>query len=123
MFIDRADEALHPPVDIVLLMARLLYKPFGIIAGIVAGKLATTIFDKVWTKVDRSGDGTAPAATLRDTSNARAISAAALQAATFAGTRAAVDRVSLRGFEYFTGAWAGAKPPKDKDQIEAKASA
>jgi len=103
---------LHLTVDIVQSMARLLYKPFGIIAGIIASKLAGTIFEALWARFDRTGDGTAPGPTERDTSTARAFSAAALQAATFAGTKTVVDRAGLRTFEHFTGAWAGAKPPK-----------
>lgn len=92
-------------------MARLLYKPFGIVAGLIAGKLATMLFDVLWQKVDRDGEG-APKPTQRDTTTARAVSAAALQAATFAGTKTVVDRAGLRTFEHLTGAWAGAKPEK-----------
>jgi hypothetical protein len=66
-------------------MARLLYKPFGIIAGLLSAKLATMLFDVVWRKVDRNGEGI-PKPTQRDTTTGRAVGAAALQAATFATT-------------------------------------
>lgn len=111
MIIDTADEVLHLLVDIVAAMARLIYKPFGIIAGLIAARLAATLFDVIWQKVDRSGLG-APKPTQRDTSTTRAVSAAAIEAATFAGTKVVVDRAGLRTFEHLTGAWAGAKPPK-----------
>jgi len=93
-------------------MAKLLYKPFGIIAGLIASRLAAKIFDAVWRKLDREGEGAKPQPTLRETTTTKAVGGAALQAATFAGTKVVVDRASLRTFEHLTGAWAGAKPPK-----------
>ena len=33
---------------------RLLYKPFGIIAGIIAARLGRKAFDSVWTKIDET---------------------------------------------------------------------
>ncbi len=76
-------------------MARLLYKPFGIIAGIIAGKLAAGLLQKLW------GDAPHPAA--REISTGRAVASAAVTAATFAGTKTAVDRASYQTFEYFLG--------------------
>jgi hypothetical protein len=93
-------------------MAKLFYKPFGIVAGLIAGKLAQQLFNVIWGKLDPEGEETGPQPKLRETSPARAVAGTALQAATFAGTRAVVDRASLRTFEHFTGAWAGDKPPK-----------
>jgi hypothetical protein len=95
-------------------MAKLFYKPFGIIAGLIAGKLATKLFDVLWSKIDPEGEDAGPQPKLRETPAAKAVAGSALQAATFAGTRAVVDRASLRTFEHLTGAWAGDKPPKDE---------
>lgn len=96
-------------------MSRLIYKPFGIVAGLVAGRIAAKLFETLWRAIDRHGDGVAPTPTHRDATPARAVTAAALEAATFAGTKAVVDRASLRTFEHLTGAWAGAKPrPAEK---------
>ena len=95
-------------------MAKLLYKPFGIIAGLIAGKLATQIFNALWAKIDPEGEEKGPQPKLRETPAAKAVAGTALQAATFAGTKAVVDRASLRTFEHFTGAWAGDKPPKQE---------
>ncbi len=97
-------------------MAKLLYKPFGIIAGLLAGAVATRIFNALWAKIDPDGAEKGPQPKLRETSPARAVAGTALQAATFAGTKAVVDRASLRTFEHLTGAWAGDKPPKPSDQ-------
>jgi hypothetical protein len=94
-------------------MAKLLYKPFGIIAGLIAGALATRIFNALWARMAPEGQEAGPQPKLRETPTAKAVGGAALQAATFAGTKAVVDRASLRTFEHLTGAWAGDKPPKD----------
>jgi hypothetical protein len=96
-------------------MAKLFYKPFGIIAGLLAGKLATKLFNALWAKIDPEGEEAGPQPKLRETPAAKAVAGTALQAATFAGTRAVVDRASLRAFEHLTGAWAGDKPPKNGD--------
>ena len=34
------------------LAARIIYKPFGIIAGIVAGLLSKKLFNVVWSQID-----------------------------------------------------------------------
>ncbi|HEX6389831.1 MAG TPA: DUF4235 domain-containing protein [Solirubrobacteraceae bacterium] len=95
-------------------MAKLLYKPFGIIAGLIAGAVATRIFNVLWSKLDPEGAKDGPQPKLRETPAAKAVAGTALQAATFAGTKAVVDRASLRTFEHLTGAWAGDKPPKEE---------
>jgi len=95
-------------------MGRLLYKPFGIVLGVVAGKLAASLFASIWTAIDKdSTDGTPPRPGEKDAPVGKAIAATAIEAATYAGTKAAVDRAGIRGFQYFTGFWAGPKPPKD----------
>ena len=76
-------------------MARLLYKPCGVVAGILAGKLAAGVLQKLW--------GAAPHPAAREISTAKAVTSAAVTAATFAGTRTAVDRASYKTFEYFLG--------------------
>lgn len=115
MVIDRAAESIQPPVDglagscpgNVPPMAKLLYKPFGILLAIVTGKLASAVFDKLWNKLDRKGDGTVPAPTEKGSTTGRAVAATAVQAATYAGTKTAVDRFGVRAFYHLTGLWAG----------------
>ena len=100
-------------------MAKLLYKPFGILLAVVTGKLAAAIFDVLWPKLDRKGDGTVPAPTEKGTSNGRAIAATAVQAATYAGTKTAVDRFGVRVFHHLTGLWAGSP---SQDELARKAA-
>jgi hypothetical protein len=91
---------------------KLLYKPFGIVAGILGGMLARRVFDAVWARID---DAEPPRATTERASLPRIVGAAALQGATFAATRAAVDRVGARAFHHLLGVWPGEQEPKPKD--------
>lgn len=90
---------------------KLIYKPFGIVAGIVAGLLARRIFTVVWSKID---DEEPPEAKTELASWTRVLTAAALQGVTFSVTKAAVDRAGARGFEHVFGVWPGEKVP-DKE--------
>jgi hypothetical protein len=90
---------------------KLLYKPFGIVLGILAGLLSKRVFDFIWARFD---DEEAPKATTREASMPKVVSAAALQGMVFKGTRAAVDRYGARGFYRLTGTWPG---PKDQEPV------
>ena len=103
-------------------MARLIFKPFLLISSLIASRLAGTLFEKIWQKLDRKGDGTVHSATERDASVGRAVAGSMVQAATFAGTQAVVNRASVRAIHHFTGFWVGDKPPKVED-AEAPAEA
>jgi len=86
----------------------LLYKPFGLILGILAGLLSRKLFDVMWGKLDPDHQEP-PEAKTKDTTAAKAIGAQVLQAAVFAGVRAGVDRAGARAFEHTTGVWPGEK--------------
>lgn len=92
------------------LAARILYAPFGIIAGIVAGLLSKKLFTAVWGQIS---DEEPPNATTESATTGKVVGAAVLQAAVFAGTRAWVDRRGARIFYYFTGLWPGERKPDD----------
>jgi hypothetical protein len=87
---------------------KLIYKPFGIVAGILAGLLARRLFTVIWSRID---DEEPPEAKTELASWSRVLSAAALQGVTFAVTKAAVDRAGARGFEHVFGVWPGEKTP------------
>ena len=87
---------------------KLIYKPFGIIAGLVAGLLSKKLFEFIWARID---DQEAPEATTQEASLVKVLAAAAMQGVTFKVTRAAVDRAGARGFEHLTGVWPGEKRP------------
>jgi hypothetical protein len=86
----------------------VIYKPFGIILGLLAGQVGKKLFDFVWTKVD---DQEPPEATTEDTTWGRLLAAAAVQGVIFRVTRFVVDRYGAIGFHYLTGVWPGEKKP------------
>ena len=87
---------------------KLLYKPFGIIIGIAAGMLAREVFNEIWGHID---DKEPPEATTLDASWPQVLGAAAVQGATFAVTRAAVNRGGAKGYQWLTGVWPGETRP------------
>lgn len=88
----------------------LLYKPFGIVLGVLAGMLGRRLFTVVWGKLDPEAEEP-PEAKTRDTSAAKAVGAAAVQGLIFSGVRAGVDRAGARAFYRTTGVWPGEKKP------------
>jgi hypothetical protein len=90
----------------------LIYKPFGIIFGIVAGLLGKRIFNFAWTKID---DEDPPKGTTEQAPWVKIVGAAALQGVIFKVTRVVVDRFGARGFAYLTGIWPGEKRPDPDD--------
>ncbi len=91
---------------------RLLYKPFSIIAGVIAAKLGQSMFKKLWSRID---DSEPPKPTTEEASLPKVVAAAALEAATLAGIAALVDRFSARTFQHLTGIWPAKKSEKDED--------
>jgi hypothetical protein len=89
---------------------KLLYKPFSLIAGLVAARVGKALFKGLWSRVDRREppEPTAPEAGLP-----KVVGAAALEAATMAGVAAAADRAAAQAFHHLTGVWPG-KPAEKK---------
>jgi hypothetical protein len=87
---------------------KLIYKPFGIIAGILAGFLSKKLFEWVWSKID---DEEPPKPTTEETNWSKVIAAAVVEGVTFKVTRAAVDRAGAQGFAHLTGVWPGERRP------------
>lgn len=83
---------------------KLLYKPFGIIAGIIAARLGRAAFKQVWGKIDEQDP---PDASIEEAGAGKVIVAAALEAATMAAVAAAFDRFSARAFQHLFGTWPG----------------
>ena len=87
---------------------KILYKPFGIIVGIIGARLARQAFDEIWAHID---DREPPKPTTEESTWSQVLGAAAVQGATFAVTKAAVDRGGAKGFQWLTGIWPGEKRP------------
>ncbi len=90
---------------------KLLYKPFSIIAGIIAARIGRALFRSLWSRVDRREP---PKPTAPEASFAKVVGAAALEAATMATVGAAADRAAAEAFHHLTGAWPGKSPQKSE---------
>ena len=92
-------------------MLKLIYRPIGIIVGILAGLLSKRVFNFVWSKID---DEEAPKPTIEGSSWTKVLTAAAVQGVVFQTVRAAVNRAGAVGFANLTGVWPGKKRPDPK---------
>lgn len=91
---------------------KLIYKPFGLILGLLAGFAGKRLFDFAWEKID---DEDPPKGTTLESSWAKIIGAAALQGVIFKVTRVVVDRYGAIGWNYLTGSWPGERRPDPED--------
>ncbi|WP_067813346.1 DUF4235 domain-containing protein [Nocardia inohanensis] len=82
-----------------------LYKPVGMLVGVLGGVAANIVFTQVWRRV--SGEDEAPSATARDYSWREVLVAAALQGAIFGLVKASIDRAGASGYQRLTGTWPG----------------
>jgi len=89
-------------------MGKLLFIPFSIVGGLIAGLLSKKIFDLAWGLVD---DEEPPEAEHRDVGWAKLALALALEGAIFRMMRGLADRGSRLGFYRLTGSWPGEEEP------------
>jgi hypothetical protein len=91
---------------------KAIYKPIGLIMGLLSALVSKRIFNFIWTKID---DQDPPKGTTKDAPWVKIISAAAMQGIIFKTTRTVVDRYGAVGWNYLTGVWPGEKRP-DPDE-------
>ncbi|MBF6175317.1 DUF4235 domain-containing protein [Nocardia blacklockiae] len=84
---------------------KTLYKPLGMVVGVVGGIAANAVFHRIWTRA--TGERTVPTATAKGYDWREVLLAAALQGAVFGLVKAAVDRAGATGYESLTGTWPG----------------
>jgi len=90
-------------------MSKVLFAPFSIAAGLLAGFLGRKLFEQIWGLIDKDEP---PAPKHRDISEAKMIAALAVEGAIFRTTRGAIDHYARRSFARFTGAWPGEEEPE-----------
>jgi hypothetical protein len=90
-------------------MAKLLFMPFRLGAGVLAGMLGKKAFDLIWSRID---DREPPQPENRRISIGKLALALGLEGALFRLVRGLVDHGSRRGFASLTGAWPGDEDPK-----------
>ena len=88
---------------------KLLFLPFSIGTGLVAGVLAKKLFDLAWGMID---DEEPPEPEHREVSWLKLITALAIEGAIFRVIRGSVDRGFRRGFFAITGSWPGEEQPE-----------
>jgi len=88
--------------------AKVLFIPFSIVSGLLAGFLGRKVFDQVWGVIDEEEP---PDSKYRDVSWAKLLLAGAIQGAIFRAVKEAVDHASRRAFYRTTGSWPGEKRP------------
>jgi Protein of unknown function (DUF4235) len=93
-------------------VARVLYKPFGLLVSVLGGLVAGAVFKRVWSAVAHEEE--APKATDADRGWHEVVAAAAAQGAVFGGVKALIDRAGATGFAKVTGAWPGDRSAKSK---------
>jgi len=101
-------------------MLKLLFAPFGIVAGWISGLLGRRVFDATWGLIDKEEP---PRAEHRRVSIAKLALALALDGAVFRLVRGLVDHVSRAGFARLTGRWPGEESPEPKASPTSPAAA
>jgi Protein of unknown function (DUF4235) len=89
-------------------MSKILFLPFSILGGILAGTIAKKLFDFAWRLVSKEE---APEPEHREVSWAKLLAALAIEGAIFRAVRGLVDRGGRASFSRFTGRWPGEERP------------
>jgi hypothetical protein len=91
-------------------MMKLLYKPFAILAAVVASLAAGAIFKRLWTLIAKETE--MPRALEQHRGWAEVVAAGLLRGAVFGGVKAVVHRTFADQYFRRTGVWPGktAKP-------------
>ena len=90
-------------------MARILFVPFSVAGGLLAGLLGKKLFEQVWGMIDKEEP---PHPEDRQISVPKMLIALALEGAIFRLTKGALDHWARRSFERFMGSWPGEEEPE-----------
>jgi Protein of unknown function (DUF4235) len=89
-------------------VAKIIFIPFSVAGGLLAGFIGKKIFDGVWGLIDEEE---APEGSHRDVPWGKLILAAAMEGAIFRAVKMATDRGSREAFMSITGSWPGEEEP------------
>jgi hypothetical protein len=90
----------------------LVFKPVGIISGLLAGLVGKKIFEFIWGVID---DEHAPEPKYREIPLAKLVAALFLEGAIFRVLRGLADHGARHGFTRLTGEWPGEERPAPKE--------
>jgi hypothetical protein len=88
---------------------KVLFLPFSIVGGILAGLMGKKIFEQLWGVID---DEEPPDAKHREILYGKLVAALVLEGAIFRLVRGVFDHGARRGFARMTGAWPGEEAPE-----------
>jgi hypothetical protein len=88
---------------------KFVFTPIGLIAGLIAGQLATKIFDAIWGLFD---DEEAPRPKHREVPLAKMLIALLIEGAIFRVVRGLADHGTRHGWARVTGNWPGDERPE-----------
>jgi Protein of unknown function (DUF4235) len=88
-------------------MTKILFLPFSVIGGILAGFVGKKTFERIWHLFD---DQDAPDPKDREIAWTKLVTALLLQGAIFRTVRGLMDHGSRSAFSKLTGTWPGEKP-------------
>lgn len=87
--------------------AKILYRPWGLVASVIGGLVASRIFQQVWKRLDPQGTDDPPKPLQSEYRLRKILLAALVQGAIFSVVRALISRGGARAFERWTGEWPG----------------
>lgn len=87
--------------------AKILYRPWGLLASLLGGLVASQIFQQVWKRLDPDSSEDPPKPLESEYRLPKIVVAALVQGAIFSVVRALINRGGARAFERWTGEWPG----------------
>jgi len=91
---------------------KVLFAPFSIAAGLLAGFLAQKVFERLWAVID---DEEPPEPDDRGAPIVKLLAALAIEGAIFRLVKGLTDRGARNGFAALTGSWPGDDPSRERD--------
>jgi hypothetical protein len=88
---------------------KILFLPFSITGGLIAGFLSKKLFESVWKLVDEEES---PEPEHKEISIGKLALALMLEGAIFRAVRGLVDHEARKGFYNLTGSWPGDEAPE-----------
>jgi len=87
--------------------AKILYRPWGLVASLLGGLIAGQDFQQLWRRLDPDGSDDPPKPLESEYRLRKILIAALIQGAIFSFVRALINRGGARLFERWTGEWPG----------------
>ncbi len=100
-------------------MLKLMFAPFRVLGGLLAGTLAKRLFARLWGLIDSEQ---APAPEQRRISLGKLAAALVLEGAVFRAARGLADHGARVAFSRLTGRWPGEERPRPSEPSEPPAS-